>query len=65
VARRGGGVVLPQAELTPAGLARVLRRLAGRRDEVERLGRLARILARPHAAKAVAARVQAMAGGTP
>ncbi|MFW5752686.1 MAG: UDP-N-acetylglucosamine--N-acetylmuramyl-(pentapeptide) pyrophosphoryl-undecaprenol N-acetylglucosamine transferase [Planctomycetota bacterium] len=55
VARHGGAVVLRQADLRPAGLVRLLRRLATRRDEVARLGRGAQRLGRPGAAQAVAA----------
>lgn len=61
VARAGGAVVLAQDGLRATGLARLLARLTARRDEVARLGRAALTLARPRAAAAVAALVEAWA----
>lgn len=54
VARVGGAVLLPQDRLRPAGLVRLLHRLATDREAVARLGRRAAILARPQAADDVA-----------
>ena len=54
VARVGGAVVLPQATIKAAGLARVMKRLDQDRDLVTTMGRCAQTLARPHAADDVA-----------
>jgi UDP-N-acetylglucosamine--N-acetylmuramyl-(pentapeptide) pyrophosphoryl-undecaprenol N-acetylglucosamine transferase len=60
VTRVGGAEVLPQAGTSPEVLAGHLRRLAGDRAAVERMGHAARSLARPHAAAEVAALVQSL-----
>jgi len=58
VARVGGAVVLPQVSTKPRHLATWLRRLAGNRSLVARMGVAARRLARPDAARDVAALVE-------
>lgn len=61
VARQGGAVLLDQTWLRPEGLARLLRRLLARRDEIAALGHAARRLARPEAAWQVARLVAVLA----
>ncbi len=62
VARLGGAVLLSQSQISPAGLVRVLTRLAARPQEVARLGQRARLGAHPQAADDVARLVADLGG---
>ncbi len=63
-AQRGAAVMLEERELTPARLAAEVSRLLGDQDACQALGRSARALARPDAARVVAGRLLALARGT-
>jgi UDP-N-acetylglucosamine--N-acetylmuramyl-(pentapeptide) pyrophosphoryl-undecaprenol N-acetylglucosamine transferase len=50
----GAAILVPQTELSAASLAALLARFGGRRDALLEMGRAARALARPDAARQVA-----------
>jgi UDP-N-acetylglucosamine--N-acetylmuramyl-(pentapeptide) pyrophosphoryl-undecaprenol N-acetylglucosamine transferase len=62
VARAGAAVMLTQAEVTGAVLARQILSLAADRPARERMGAASRSLARPDAARQIVARALALAG---
>ena len=64
VAAHGGAVVISQDRAHPAGLVRLMARLANNRHEVAQLGRGALAMAKPHAAADVVALLQTIVSGS-
>jgi UDP-N-acetylglucosamine--N-acetylmuramyl-(pentapeptide) pyrophosphoryl-undecaprenol N-acetylglucosamine transferase len=61
--RAGGAVVLTESEASPYRVAEALEQLLTDRDRLREMGRSARTVALPHAARRIASRVLAVGGG--